>query len=78
MEDLKEKGVLAVVHYIFLHTSPAGKMFGEFRGEDCFTTRESERLLRLPLYYGLESEKVSYIAEQIKNFYKRQVYQNIF
>lgn len=71
IQYLKEKGVLAVFHYIPLHTSPAGKMFGEFRGEDCFTTRESERLLRLPLYYGLESEKVSYIAEQIKNFYKR-------
>lgn len=50
---LKEAGVLAVFHYIPLHSSPAGQQFGEFHGEDRFTTVESERLLRLPLFYNL-------------------------
>ncbi len=50
---LKEAGILAVFHYIPLHSSPAGQQFGEFHGEDRFTTVESERLLRLPLFYNL-------------------------
>ena len=66
---LKEKGILAVFHYIPLHTAPAGKKFGRFSGEDKFTTKESERLLRLPLYYGLTEEQTEYVVEQIKEFY---------
>ena len=50
---MKENGVLTVFHYIPLHTSPAGQKFGRFHGEDRYTTRESERLARLPMYYGL-------------------------
>ena len=50
---LKEAEIMAVFHYIPLHSSPAGEAFGEFRGEDRVTTRESERLLRLPLFYNL-------------------------
>ncbi|MEY8712941.1 dTDP-4-amino-4,6-dideoxygalactose transaminase [Mangrovibacter phragmitis] len=50
---LKEAEILAVFHYIPLHSSPAGLSFGEFHGEDHFTTAESERLLRLPLFYNL-------------------------
>lgn len=69
IEYLKEKGVNSVFHYIPLHSSPAGKIYGTFHGEDRYTTRESERLLRLPLYYGLESNKVEYIAECVKKFY---------
>lgn len=49
---LKEADILAVFHYIPLHSSPAGQQFGEFHGEDRFTTVESERLLRLPLFYN--------------------------
>ena len=48
---MKENGVLTVFHYIPLHTSPAGQKFGRFHGEDRYTTRESERLVRLPMYY---------------------------
>lgn len=67
---LKENGIQAVFHYIPLHSAPAGKKFGRFNGEDIYTTKESERLMRLPLYYGLEDEKVEYIIEKVKEFYK--------
>lgn len=67
---LKENGVQTVFHYIPLHSAPAGKKYGEFRGEDKYTTRESERLLRLPLYYGLTEQETEYITEKIKKFYK--------
>ncbi len=67
---LKEKGILSVFHYIPLHSAPAGKKFGRFSGEDAYTTKESERLARLPMYYGLEPEKVDYICEQVKEFYR--------
>ncbi len=71
IDFLKEQGILAVFHYIPLHTAPAGKKFGVFCGEDRYTTKESERLVRLPMYYGLEEEKVVYIANKIKDFYSR-------
>ena len=67
---LKENGIWAVFHYIPLHSAPAGLKFGRFHGEDEYTTRESERLLRLPMYYGLKEEEVSYICEKVKEFYK--------
>ena len=68
---LGENGILAVFHYIPLHSAPAGKMFGRFNGEDVYTTKESERLVRLPLYYGLKEEEVEYIIGKVKEFYKR-------
>ncbi len=67
---LKENDISCVFHYIPLHGSPAGQRYGEFRGEDRYTTKESERLARLPLYYGLEKEKVLTICQKIKDFYK--------
>ena len=66
---LKEQGIQTVFHYIPLHTAPAGQKFGRFHGEDRYTTTESERLLRLPLYYGLKEEQVRFIAEKVKEFY---------
>lgn len=67
---LKENDILAVFHYVPLHTAPAGLKYGRFHGEDKYTTKESERLVRLPLYYGLEPEKVDYIIEKVKEFYR--------
>lgn len=67
---LREKEIQAVFHYIPLHSAPAGKKFGRFFGEDKFTTKESERLVRLPLYYNIEKNKLEYIVEQIKKFFK--------
>ena len=67
---LKEKDINAVFHYIPLHTSPAGKKLGVFYGEDKYTTKESERLIRLPLWYGLKESDVAYIAETVHDFWK--------
>lgn len=67
---LKDKGIHAVFHYVPLHTAPAGLKFGRFHGEDRYTTRESERLLRLPMYYGLELGQVDYICETLGKFYR--------
>lgn len=68
---LKENGIQAVFHYIPLHSSPAGLRFGRFHGIDNYTTKESERLLRLPLYYGLNMEDVDYVIKKIKEFYAK-------
>ncbi len=67
---LKENGVYSVFHYVPLHSSPAGQKFGRFFGQDRYTTRESERLLRLPMYYGLKSKDIEYITNVIYNFFK--------
>ena len=69
-EFLKSKGIMAVFHYVPLHSSPGGKKFSEFRGTDRYTTRESERLLRLPLFYDLTISQVEYIADLVNNFFK--------
>ena len=69
---LKERGIGAVFHYIPLHNSPAGKRMGRFHGKDRFTTKESERLLRLPMYYGLTEAEISQVVENIGKFYKEQ------
>ena len=69
LKHLKENEILAVFHYIPLHTSPAGEKFGRFHGEDKFTTKESERIVRLPMYYGLKENEIEYIVEKIKDFY---------
>lgn len=71
IDFLKSKDILAVFHYIPLHTAPAGQAYGRFHGEDVYTTKESERLMRLPLYYGLKPEQVDYISEQVKAFYQK-------
>lgn len=67
---LKEKGILAVFHYVPLHSSPAGKQWGRLSGKDIYTTVESEKLLRLPMYYNLTSEDIEYIVEMIKDYFK--------
>lgn len=66
---LKEREILSVFHYVPLHSAPAGRKYGRFHGEDTYTTKESERLLRLPLFYSLKAEQTEYIAEQVKKFY---------
>lgn len=68
---LKDRGIITAFHYLPLHSSEAGLKYGRFVGEDRFTTKESERLLRLPLHYSLKLNDVDYIIEKIKEFYKR-------
>ena len=66
---LKERGINATFHYIPLHTSPAGKLLGRFCGEDVYTTRESERLIRLPMYYGLQEAEVKQVIQAVQSFW---------
>ena len=67
---LKANDIWAVFHYVPLHTSPAGRSFSRFHGFDKFTTKESERLIRLPLYYGLGQNQLEYIVDRIFKFYR--------
>ena len=69
IEYLKSYDILAVYHYVPLHSAPAGLKYGRFVGEDRYTTTESERLLRLPMYYGLTEEQTAFVAEKVKEFY---------
>lgn len=66
----EKKGIGVVFHYIPLHSAPAGKKYGRFVGEDRFTTKESERLVRLPMYYGLTPDNVEEICDAVKEFYR--------
>ena len=66
---LKERDILAVFHYVPLHSAPAGRQYGRFAGEDVYTTRESDRLVRLPLYYGLTREDQGRVIAAVKEFY---------
>ena len=66
---MKENDILTVFHYVPLHSAPAGLKFGRFHGEDIYTTKESERLLRLPMFYQLTSKQVELIAGKVKEFY---------
>ncbi|MFC7321704.1 dTDP-4-amino-4,6-dideoxygalactose transaminase [Halobacillus campisalis] len=70
MNFLKEHDVVAVPHYVPLHSSYAGQVYGMFAGEDRFTTQDSERILRLPLYYGITEEDVRYVVKRIQLFYQ--------
>lgn len=69
---LKKDEIWAVFHYIPLHSSEAGLKFGRFNGKDKYTTKESERLLRLPLYYGLKEEEIEFVVSKIKEFYGKK------
>lgn len=69
IDFLKKNGILAVFHYVPLHTAPAGMKFGSFHGEDRYTTKESDRILRLPMFYKLTEEEVGYISGKVKEFY---------
>ncbi len=66
---LKKQGIQAVFHYIPLHSSPAGMKYGRFSGEDKWTTRESGRLLRLPLYFDLSASDAGKVAEAVIKYY---------
>ena len=71
---LKNNDIYAVFHYIPLHTAAAGKMFCRFHGTDKYTTKESERLVRLPMYYGLTENDIYYIADKIYKFYQKELF----
>ena len=70
IEYLRKRGVSAVFHYIPLHSSPAGKKFGHFHGTDLYTTADSQRLLRLPMWYGLGEEQQKFIVNCLTEFFE--------
>lgn len=69
IQHLNRRGITAAFHYVPLHSAPAGIRYGRFNGEDRYTTKESERLLRLPMYYELEEEEVQKVAEAVRSFW---------
>jgi len=72
LEYLNENDINAVFHYVPLHSAPAGLRFGLFSGEDKFTTIESERLIRLPMYYGIKEEDLSKIINTLKTYFEHR------
>lgn len=70
IEALKKDGVNCVFHYIPLHSAPAGHKFGRFDGEDEYTTKESERLVRLPLYYNLTLEDREHVIDSVTKYFE--------
>lgn len=69
IEHLKQADILSVFHYVPLHSAPAGQQYGRFEGEDVYTTADSERLLRLPMYYQLNRNDVEKVIHEIHTFY---------
>ena len=67
---LKERGIASAFHYIPLHSAPEGLKAGRFVGEDVYTTREFERLLRLPMYYRIGEDNIRTVVQAIKEFYR--------
>ncbi len=72
IDYLHQFGICTVFHYVPLHSSPAGKKYGRFHGEDRYTTKESERLLRLPMYYGLKENETIEVCERITTFMRER------
>lgn len=70
IQHMRDHDVQCVFHYIPLHSAPAGLKYGRFDGEDAFTTKESERLVRLPMYYGIREENTHQVVAAVKSFFK--------
>ncbi|VEI47950.1 TDP-4-oxo-6-deoxy-D-glucose transaminase [Actinobacillus equuli] len=71
IEWMKQKDILAVFHYIPLHSSPAGQQFGTFYGEDQYTSAESDRLVRLPLFYNMSEAELRLVIEAVLEFLRQ-------
>ncbi len=70
IDHMKKNEILTVFHYVPLHSAPAGLKYCRFNGEDRYTTRESERLVRLPMYYGLKPDDIEYICDKVEEFFR--------
>ena len=66
---MKNAGIMTVFHFIPLHSAPAGLHYGRFHGEDVYTTKESERLVRLPMYYGMTDEDLQTVIRTVLSFF---------
>ena len=67
---MKERGITCVFHYVPLHSAPAGLRFGRFTGPDEYTTKESDRLVRLPLYYGMEQADLDAVIQSAMAYFE--------
>lgn len=72
IDYLKENDINVAFHYVPLHSAPAGLKFGRFNGIDGFTTKESERLLRLPMYYDIKDKEIDIVIKAINEFFGKQ------
>ncbi|MBM7601861.1 dTDP-4-amino-4,6-dideoxygalactose transaminase [Virgibacillus halotolerans] len=70
IDYLKENDVMAVTHYVPLHSAHAGRIYGKFIGDDVFTTIESEKLVRLPIYFGIGEEAIEHVVKHLYKFYE--------
>ena len=70
LKKMRELDIGCVFHYVPLHSVPAGQKFGRFNGVDRYTTKESERLVRLPMYYGMTDKEISIILDAITEFFR--------
>ena len=68
IEEMNSQGIMSVFHYVPLHSSPAGRQFGDFSGDDVYTTECSERLVRLPLYFGIKDDELAYVIKSAKRY----------
>lgn len=71
ISHMKEKGIGCVFHYVPLHSAPAGLKFGRFNGKDKYTTKESDRLVRLPMYYGMTEQDRDHVISSVQDFFKK-------
>ena len=69
IDFMKANDILCVFHYVPLHSAPAGIKFGRFYGEDKFTTSESDRLVRLPLYYNIDEKDLNFVITKTLEFF---------
>ncbi|MBR5360371.1 MAG: DegT/DnrJ/EryC1/StrS family aminotransferase, partial [Lachnospiraceae bacterium] len=72
ISHLKSNDILAVFHYVPLHSAPAGIKYGRFNGADEYTTKESDRLVRLPMYYKLTADQTDYICDKVIEFFDKR------
>ena len=72
IRHMKSRGIQCVFHYVPLHSAPAGRKYGRFHGEDEFTTRESERLVRLPMYDSISAEDQAAVVKGVRDFFMRK------
>jgi dTDP-4-amino-4,6-dideoxygalactose transaminase len=70
---MKSLGIMSVFHYVPLHSSPAGRKFGLFSGDDIYTTNRSERLVRLPLYFGIKDDELTYVVDSAKQYLSKLI-----
>lgn len=68
IEYMKKQGIGCVFHYIPLHSAPTGLKYGRLHGADEYTTKESERLVRLPMYYGMLGQDIDRVINEVNTF----------